>query len=199
MSIEFLQNRNCRLVLPSLCALMLLSGWSGTSDANPLRRIDQIKAALAAPKAADMRAFAGQAPARSGLLNRPSAHAFQPGPPLAMPSFSTAYVRNGISFPLTVIGLDPAPGLTTTIPTVIFAYRLQLAARTKVLDASSDLIDGVTPVQGVLSSPVWMPRSWTAEGAVTRGDAVGRCGEMRANFLGPQGGRIPRPARGIPP
>jgi hypothetical protein len=97
MSTELLQNRNCRLPLPSLCTLMLLSGWSGTSDADPLRRLDQIKAALAAPKAADMRAFAGQAPVRRGLRHRPSAHAFPPGPPLAMPSFSTAYVRDGIS------------------------------------------------------------------------------------------------------
>jgi hypothetical protein len=182
MSIEFLQNRNCRLLLLSLCALMLLSGWSGTSDAEPLRRIDQIKAALAAPKAADMRAFAGQAPVRRGLRHRPPAHAFPPGPPLAMPSFSTAYVRDGISFPLAVIGLDPAHGLTTTIPTVIFAYRLQLADGT-VFDASSDVIDGVTPVQGVLASPIFNPTPWTAGGVslgVTQwGDAV-----MRANFWG---------------
>ena len=182
MSIEFLQNRNCRLLLPSLCALMLLSGWPGTSDANPLRRIDQIKAALAAPKAADMRAFAGQAPVRNGLLHRPSAHAFPPGPPLAMPSFSTTYVRDGISFPLAVIGLDPAHGLTTTIPTVIFAYRLQLADGT-VFDASSDVIDGVTPVQGVLASPIFTPTPWTAGGVslgkTQWGDAV-----MRANFAG---------------
>ena len=38
----FLQNRDYRLLLPSLCALMLLSGWPGTSAAEPLRRIDQI-------------------------------------------------------------------------------------------------------------------------------------------------------------
>ncbi len=181
MSTELLQNRNCRLLLPSLCALVLLSGWPGTSDADPLRRADQIKAALAAPKAQDMRAFAGQAPVRNGLFHRPS-HAFPPGPPLAMPSFSTTYVRDGISFPLTVIGADPAHGLTTTIPTVIFAYRLQLADGT-IFDASSDVIDGVTPVQGVLASPIFNPTPWTAGGVslgVTQwGDAV-----MRANFWG---------------
>jgi hypothetical protein len=183
MSTELSQNRNCRLLLPSLCALMLLSGWPGASDAEPLRRLDQIKAALAAPKAQDMRAFAGQAPMRRGLLHhRPSAHAFPPGPPLAMPSFSTTYVRDGISFPLAAIGLDPARGLTTTIPTVIFAYRLQLADGT-VFDASSDVIDGVTPVQGVLASPIFTPAPWSAGGVslgITQwGDAV-----MRANFAG---------------
>ena len=68
MSTELSQNRNCRLLLPSLCALMLLSGWPGTSEADPLRRIDQIKAELAAPNAHDMRAFAGQ-PMRRGLLH----------------------------------------------------------------------------------------------------------------------------------
>jgi hypothetical protein len=181
MSTELLQNRNCRLLLPSLCALMLLSGWPGTSDAEPLRRLDQIKAALAAPKAADMRAFAGQAPVRNGLLHRPS-HAFPPGPPLAMPSFSTTYVRDGISFPLTVIGADPALGQTTIIPTVIFAYRLQLADGT-VFDASSDVIDGVTPVQGVLSSPIFNPTRWTA-GRVSLGITQWSDAVMRANFWG---------------
>ena len=160
---------------------MLLSGWPGTSDAEPLRRLDQIKAALAAPKAADMRAFAGQAPVRNGLLHRPS-HAFPPGPPLAMPSFSTTYVRDGISFPLTVIGADPALGQTTIIPTVIFAYRLQLADGT-VFDASSDVMDGVTPVQGVLSSPIFKSAPWTA-GGVSLGVTQWSDAVMRANFWG---------------
>ena len=154
MSIELFQNRNCRLLLlPSLCVLMLLLGWSGTAGADPLRRIDQIKAAMAAPKAADASTFIGQAPGRSGLLNRTPPRAFPPGLPLAMPSWSTQYVRDGISYPLTVMGTDPALGQTTIIPTVIFAYRLQLADGS-VFDASSDVIDGVTPVQGVLASAI---------------------------------------------
>jgi hypothetical protein len=157
-------------------------GWSGIAGADPLRRIDQIKAVLAAPKAPDASTFAGQAPVRSGLLNRPSSRAFPPGLPLAMPSWSTAFVRNGISYPLTVMGADPALGQTTTIPTVIFAYRLQLADGS-VFDASSDVIDGVTPVQGVLASPIFTPAPWTIGGkslGVTQwSDAV-----MRANFWG---------------
>ena len=189
----FLQNRDYRLLLPSLCALMLLSGWPGTSAAEPLRRIDQIKAALAAPKAQDMRAFAGQAPRRGLLHHPPSAHAFPPGPPLAMPSFSTAYVRDGISFPLTVIGLDPARGLTTTIPTVIFAYRLQLADGT-VFDASSDVIDGVTPVQGVLGLADLQACALDRRRRLARDNAVERCGHA-CEFRGAHGGRISRPAR----
>jgi hypothetical protein len=183
MSTRFSQNRICclllpSLLLPSLCVLTLLLGWSATAGADPLRRIDQIQAAMAAPKAPDMGAFAGQAPARSGLLRRRPSGAFPPGPPLAMPSFSTGYVRDGISFPLTVIGTDPARGLTTTIPTVIFAYRLQLADGT-VFDASSDVIDGVTPVQGVLASPIFTPAPWDRRrlGITQWSDAV-----MRANF-----------------
>jgi hypothetical protein len=129
-----------------------------------------------------MRAFAGQAPRRGLLHHPPSAHAFPPGLPLAMPSFSTAYVRDGISFPLTVIGLDPARGLTTTIPTVIFAYRLRLADGT-VFDASSDVIDGVTPVQGVLASPIFKPAHWTA-GGVSHGTTQWSDVVMRANFAG---------------
>ena len=99
-----------------------------------------------------------------------------------MPSFSTAYVRDGIGFPLTVIGLDPARGLTTTIPTVIFAYWLQLADGT-VFDASSDVIDGVTPVQGVLASPIFRPAHWTT-GGVSHGITQWSDAVMRANFAG---------------
>jgi probable HAF family extracellular repeat protein len=178
MSTRFSQNRICRLLLPSLCVLMLLLGWSVTAGADPLRRLDQIKAAMAAPKAPDMGAFAGQAPARSGLRHRRPSGAFPPGLPLAMPSFSTVYMRDGVSFPLTVVGTDPALGQTTTIPTVIFAYRLQLADGT-VFDASSDVIDGVTPVQGVLASPIFTPAPWDRRrlGITQWSDAV-----MRANF-----------------
>jgi hypothetical protein len=183
MSTELSQTNADRCLLAtSLCALMLLSGWSGAAGADPLRRIDQIKAAMAAPNAADASTFAGQAPVRSGLLNRPPSRAFPPGLPLAMPSWSTQYVRGGISYPLTVMGTDPVLGQTTTIPTVIFAYRLQLADGS-VFDASSDVIDDVTPLQGVLSSPIFTPAPWTIGGqslGITQwGDAV-----MRANFWG---------------
>jgi hypothetical protein len=180
MSTELSQSHICRLLLTSLCALMLLLGWFGTAGADPLRRIDQIKAAMAAPKAADASTFAGQAPARSGLLHRPSSRAFPPGPPLAMPSWSTAFVRDGISYPLTVMGTDPALGQTTTIPTVIFAYRLQLADGS-VFDASRDVIDGVTPVQGVLASPIFTPAPWTI-GGVSLGITQWSDAMMRANF-----------------
>jgi hypothetical protein len=183
MSTELLlTNAGRRLLATSLCVLMLLLGWSGAAGADPLRRIDQIKAAMAAPKGGDTSTSAGQAPVQSGLLNRPPSRAFPPGPPLAMPSWSTQYVRDGISYPLTVMGTDPALGQTTFIPPVIFAYRLQLADGS-VFDASSDVIDGVTPLQGVLSSPIFTPAPWTIGGqslGITQwSDAV-----MRANFWG---------------
>jgi hypothetical protein len=181
MSMEFPQNHAVRSLLSiSLCAPVLLLGWSGSAGADSLKRIDQIKAGLAAPKAPDASTLAGQVPVRSGLLHRPSSRAFPPGLPLAMPSWSTQHVRDGVSYPLTVIGTDPALGQTTTIPTVIFAYRLQLADGS-VFDASNDMIDGVTPVQGVQASPIFTPAPWTIGGAsfgtTQWSDAV-----MRANF-----------------
>ena len=182
MSTQLSQNNICRLVLPSLCALTLLLALPGAGNADSLRRLDQIKTLMAAPKAPGMSAFAGQAPVRSGLAHRPPSRAFPPGPPLAMPTFSTAYVRNGVSFPLTVIGSEPSQGLTTTIPTVIFAYRVQLSDGT-VFDASSDVIDGVTPLQGVLASPIFTPAAWTV-GSVSLGITQWSDAIMRANFFG---------------
>jgi hypothetical protein len=166
----------------SVCSLLLLSAWSIRADADPLRRIDQIKAALAAPKARDASAFADKALARDGLRHRRPSRPFPPGYTLAMPSWNSQYVRDGVSYPTTVIGTDPALGQTTTIPTVIFAYRLQLADG-RVFDASSDVIDGVTPVQGVLASPIFQNAPWrvggTSLGTTQWGDAV-----MHANFWG---------------
>lgn len=181
MPAEFPRNHAVRRVLqPLLCFLILLSGWSGNAAAGPLRRIDQIMEAAAGNTAAKGTP-GGQEPARSGLRrHHPRLPSFPPGPPLAMPSWSAAYVRDGVSYPLTVVGTDPALGQTTIIPTVIFAYRLQLADGS-IFDASSDLIDGTTPVQGVLDSPIFKPVPWNiggiSLGTTQWGDAV-----MRANF-----------------
>jgi len=181
MSTELAQSHICRC-LRSLIVLMLFVGWSGPAGADSLRRLDHVRALMAAPKAPGMHAFAGQAPARGGLFHRPPSRAFAPGPPLAMPTFNTAYVRDGVSFPLTVIGTDPAQGLTTTIQTVIFAWRVRLADGT-VFDAASDVIDGVTPLQGVLASPIFTPAPWTI-GGVSLGITQWSDTIMRANFFG---------------
>src|SRR5262249_50048623 len=88
----------------------------------------------------------------------------------------------GTVYATTVLGTDPSLGQTTVIPTVIVPYRLVFADG-NVLDASTDLIDGVTPVSGILNSPIFQNVAWnsgpTQLGVTQWSDAV-----MRANYWG---------------
>src|SRR5262249_25315627 len=71
-------------------------------------------------------------------------------------------------------------GQTTVIPTVVIPYRVVFPNQT-IFDASTDLVDGVTPVNGVVNSPIFKAVPWsagpTASGTTQLGDAM-----MRANF-----------------
>jgi hypothetical protein len=99
---------------------------------------------------------------------------------LVMPHWTGSFQSQGVVYPFTVLGQDPSLGTTTTIPTVIIPYRLILPDG-GVFDASTDIIDGVTPVAGVVNSPLFQAVPWTAGdtqlGVTQFGDAA-----MRANF-----------------
>jgi hypothetical protein len=99
---------------------------------------------------------------------------------LVMPHWTGSFRSQGVVYPFTVLGQDPALGTTTVIPTVIIPYRLILPDG-GVFDASTDLIDGVTPVAGVVNSPLFQSVPWSAGstqlGVTQFGDAA-----MRANF-----------------
>jgi hypothetical protein len=84
--------------------------------------------------------------------------------------------------PVSVYGhrLQPFSGHTTTISTVIIPYRM-IFPDGGVFDATTDLVDGVTPVAGVVNSPLFQPVPWSAGntqlGTTQFGDAM-----LRANF-----------------
>ena len=102
---------------------------------------------------------------------------FIPGQGLMVPHWTSSFKYQGDSFVTTVVGTDPALGQTTVIPTVIIPYRLIFADGT-VFDASTDLVDGVTPVNGVLNSPLFQTVPWNAGptqlGTTQFGDAIQR-------------------------
>lgn len=99
---------------------------------------------------------------------------------LAMPHWTSSFTSQGVTYPFTVIGADPSKGTSTTIPTVIVPYRL-IFPDGGVFDATTDLVDGVTPLAGVVNSPIFQPVPWTMGptqvGTTQFGDAM-----MRANF-----------------
>lgn len=99
---------------------------------------------------------------------------------LTIPHWTSSFRTDGIVYPFTAVGADPSLGQTTVIPTVIIPYRLILPDG-GVFDATSDLIDGVTPVAGIVNSPLFNNVPWNAGttqlGTTQFGDAL-----MRANF-----------------
>jgi hypothetical protein len=99
---------------------------------------------------------------------------------LAMPHWTTSFETDDVEYPFTVVGSDPSQGKTTTIPTVIIPYRL-IFPDGHILDATTDIVDGVTPLNGVVNSPIFKAVSWSAGhsqlGVTQWGDAV-----MQANF-----------------
>src|SRR5262249_43656491 len=103
-----------------------------------------------------------------------------PGQGLVLPHWTSAFAKQATTFPFAVVGTDPALGQTTVIPTVVIPYRVVFPNQA-VFDASADLVDGVTPVSGVLNSPIFKSTPWsagsTAIGTTQFGDAM-----MRANF-----------------
>ena len=115
--------------------------------------------------------------------DKPSAQA-QPGQAhdqaLAMPHWTSSFTSQGVTYPFTIIGSDPSQGTTTTIPTVIVPYRL-IFPDGGVFDATTDLVDGVTPLAGIVNSPIFQPVPWTVGptqvGTTQFGDAM-----LRANF-----------------
>ncbi len=99
---------------------------------------------------------------------------------LVMPHWTSSFESGGSQYAFSVIGTNPSQGGTTTIQTVIVPYRLVMPDG-GIFDASTDLIDGVTPVAGVVNSPLFKSVPWSAGntslGVTQWGDAV-----MRANF-----------------
>jgi len=102
---------------------------------------------------------------------------------------STIPVWNGnfsyhrLNYNYWMVGADPKRGASTTeVASVIVPLRFVFADGS-VFDASTDLIDGQTSVQGILNSPIFQPYDFviggTNVGTTQYGDAF-----QRANFWG---------------
>jgi hypothetical protein len=97
-----------------------------------------------------------------------------------MPHWTSSFKWEGNSYPYSVLGSAPSSGETTVIPVAIIPYRF-IFSDGEVFDATTDLVDGVTPLAGVVNSPLFQNVPWSAGptslGTTQFGDAV-----LRANF-----------------
>jgi probable HAF family extracellular repeat protein len=98
-----------------------------------------------------------------------------------IPHWSDSFTYNGLVYNYTMVGTDPRRGsATTVIPTVLIPLRFVFADG-KVFDASTDLIDGQTSIQGIINSPIFQNYNFNNTsvhvGNTQWGDAF-----QRANF-----------------
>jgi len=122
------------------------------------------------------------------INSKPKLPAAIPDPNLlGMPHWTGSQKINGKDYPFTIIGGDPAARGTTVIPVVIIPYRFTFDDGGGVIDASTDVVDGIDEVDGILGSPVFQDYPFTAGptalGTTQFGDAY-----LRAAFWGLDGG-----------
>jgi len=109
-----------------------------------------------------------------------------------LPLWSDSFERGGVVYPYTMVGRDPRWPGTTSVRAVLVPLRFVLPPQahlgTTTFDASADLVDGRTAIQGILDSPIFTPYPFTI-GGQTIGTTQFVDAYMRANFwsqLGPK-------------
>jgi hypothetical protein len=98
-----------------------------------------------------------------------------------IPYWSDSFDYHGLRYTYTMVGTDPKRGsATTVIPVEIIPIRW-VFSNGMVVDASTDIVDGQTPVQGIVNSPIFQDYDFTSGGThvgnTQYGDAF-----QRANF-----------------
>jgi len=98
-----------------------------------------------------------------------------------LPHWTGQFNTRGVNYSFTMVGTDPDGGsATTNVDTAIIPFKLIFPDGT-VFDATQDLLDGQTPLQGALQSPVFQNASYTA-GTVNLGNTQFADAFQRANF-----------------
>ena len=98
-----------------------------------------------------------------------------------LPTWSDSFAYQGLTYKYTMVGTDPKLGSKTTIiPTVIIPLRFVFPDG-QVFDASNDLVDGQTPVQGIINSPIFKNYNFVL-GGKSVGNTQYADAFQRANF-----------------
>jgi len=98
-----------------------------------------------------------------------------------IPYWSDSFAYQGLNFSYRMVGTDPKKGSTTTvIPSEIIPLRFVFADGS-VFDASTDIVDGQTPIQGMVNSPVFQNHDFVL-GGTDVGNTQYADAFQRANF-----------------
>jgi hypothetical protein len=100
---------------------------------------------------------------------------------ITIPYWSDSFDYQGLAFKYSMVGTDPRRGSrTTVVPTELIPLRFVFADGS-VFDASQDLIDGQTAIQGIANSPLFKHYDFVA-GGMNVGDTQYGDAFQRANF-----------------
>ena len=147
-----------------------------TANANGVRLPDIYQASASVPDVMDG--------TRSLLHRRTLKELTTPTPSTvqsALPTWSDSFTYQGLTYKYTMVGTDPKLGSKTTIiPTVIIPLRFVFPDG-QVFDASTDLVDGQTSVQGVINSPIFKNYNFVLSGKSVGNTQYGDAFQ-RANF-----------------
>ena len=178
----------------SLCAFVLvaLAAASLAHAEAPLRMIDRLQArphdALQAQKEALQQSIArGTFKLRYGTGKQNKRGPAADPATFALPHWTSSFRTEGIDYPFTVVGTDPAARQATVVPTFLIPYRFVFADG-GVVDATQDIIDGTTPLAGMMASPIFNDYPFTA-GATSLGNTQFGDAYMRGNFWSRHGGQ----------
>ena len=98
-----------------------------------------------------------------------------------IPHWSDSFTYQRLVYNYTMVGTDPKRGSATTlIPTVLIPLRFVFADG-NVFDASSDLVDGQTAIQGIINSPIFQNYDFVSGGTHVGNTQFGDAFQ-RANF-----------------
>src|SRR5262249_5718084 len=126
-------------------ALLALAVGSIAHAQAPLRMIDRLLATSQSPMQAQKEAIARSIAQGTFKLHYGNGQKKR-GPPadfggFALPHWTSSFRVEGIDYPFTVVGTDPAANQATVVPTVVIPYRFVFADG-GVVDATQDIIDG---------------------------------------------------------
>lgn len=89
-----------------------------------------------------------------------------PNSPVTIPTWSSSFTYNGVSYPFSMVGTDPSLGsATTTIPTVIVPMSFTFS--------NGVTLDGTSEVAKTVASPIFQSASFSS-GVTQFGDAMQR-------------------------
>ena len=98
-----------------------------------------------------------------------------------IPYWSDYFDYHGLRYTYKMVGTDPKRGsATTVIPVELIPIRW-VFSNGMVVDASTDIVDGQTPVQGIINSPIFQDYDFTS-GATHVGNTQYGDAFQRANF-----------------